>query len=205
MKNLKQMQSLLSKMEDIKEAFERLVKKEETGVESLQDSYDNKSEKWQESEKGDEMYQKIEKWNDEISAINDAIKGISPTTVGIGSYAAGVKGSPAYDMKSTLDTIGADAAFSELQKMRDNSPTGGALGSVAVEELKLLKAAKANIDQGQSGAQLKANLQKYQTVRRNALKRVADAFEKDNGYRPDFEMPSDKPKSKAIPASDYFK
>jgi hypothetical protein len=44
--------------------------------------------------------------------------------------------------------------------MREASPTGGALGAIAVQELTALQSTIANIDPNQSEAQLKANLKK---------------------------------------------
>ncbi len=44
--------------------------------------------------------------------------------------------------------------------MRQASPTGGALGQVAVQELNFLQAAISNLDVGQSPQQLRDNLSK---------------------------------------------
>ena len=47
-------------------------------------------------------------------------------------------GTKANQFGKSLDTIKANVGFGELQKMRDNSPTGGALGQVSQMELDLL-------------------------------------------------------------------
>lgn len=65
---------------------------------------------------------------------------------------------PAHDIAANLKTIDANTAFSELQKMRENSPTGGALGNVTEKELSLLKASVANLDPNQSHPQFLGNL-----------------------------------------------
>ena len=44
--------------------------------------------------------------------------------------------------------------------MRDQSPTGGALGQVAVQEINALQATVSSLDQQQSPSQLKASLDK---------------------------------------------
>lgn len=119
-------------------------------------------------------------------SINKTIAMINNQTAGVGAYTAKIKGTPAFNLNTALNTIKADAAFSELQKMRDMSPTGGALGAISEKELALLESAAAALDQGQSPDQLKQNLRKYQTIRQGALMRVADAFEAEYGYRPDF-------------------
>jgi hypothetical protein len=50
-----------------------------------------------------------------------------------------LEGSPARDVEALLKPVFANEAFNRLSEMRANSPTGGALGSVAVQELDLLK------------------------------------------------------------------
>lgn len=56
-----------------------------------------------------------------------------------GAVASQVPGTPAFDMRLRVDTIKANIAFDALQRMRAASPTGGALGQVAVEELRQLQ------------------------------------------------------------------
>jgi hypothetical protein len=48
--------------------------------------------------------------------------------------------------------------------MRAASPTGGALGAVTVEELKMLQAAGGSVEQSQSATQLKDNLRRYKNT-----------------------------------------
>lgn len=67
-----------------------------------------------------------------------------------GARLRGWEGSAAYDLGQKLKTIDANLAFNELQKMRDNSPTGGALGQVTERELDLLRSTVANLDPNQS-------------------------------------------------------
>jgi hypothetical protein len=71
-----------------------------------------------------------------------------------------VPGSDAYDVAKNIETIKANLGFKELSDMRQASPTGGALGQVAVQELNFLQATVANLDVGQSPAQLRTNLDK---------------------------------------------
>lgn len=82
-------------------------------------------------------------------------------TTGIsGATAAKVPGTSASDMRATLETLKANLGFAELQAMREASPTGGALGSVAVQELQALQSTVANLSPEQSEAQLRQNLGK---------------------------------------------
>lgn len=78
-------------------------------------------------------------------------------TVGFGSMMK-PPGSPAANMAADLDMLGANAAFDRLQRMRDQSPTGGALGQVSERELDLLRASVAAIAQSQSPEQFRENV-----------------------------------------------
>lgn len=119
------------------------------------------------------------------NVINDAIGMVDNFSAGVGSVLSDIPATSAKDLSAKLETIGADSAFGALQEMRDNSKTGGALGSIAVAELDLLKASQSALDQDQSPAELRKNLRNYQQVRLNALRRVADAYEQDYGERPE--------------------
>jgi hypothetical protein len=55
-------------------------------------------------------------------------------------------GSPASSVNALLSPIKANTAFNRLQKMRTESPTGGALGAVSDKELNLLVSSEASID-----------------------------------------------------------
>lgn len=93
-------------------------------------------------------------------SVDDLLPRVNNTTVGAGSYLANVRGTPAFDFKSDLDTLKASIAFSELTAMREASKTGGALGQIAVRELELLQSALGALDQGQSPANFTKNLNK---------------------------------------------
>jgi hypothetical protein len=81
-------------------------------------------------------------------ALRDVVPLINSSTVGLGGFiGAFVPGTPAYKLASTLkDYIGGNIAFDALQNMRVNSPTGGALGNVAIEELRALKQSAGNLN-----------------------------------------------------------
>lgn len=113
------------------------------------------------------------------------------TTGFIGSALSKVPGTPAYDLGRTLDTLQASAGFETLQQMRDNSPTGGALGSITERELALLQATWSSLQQSQSKEQFESNLGRFQRQLENSWNRVNNAYERDygvpyfqNGQRP---------------------
>ena len=71
-----------------------------------------------------------------------------------------------------------EALRAEIQAMRDASPTGGALGQVAVRELELLQSTIASLDQSQDDDVLKQNLLAVKTHVQNWKKAIdASALE----------------------------
>lgn len=95
-----------------------------------------------------------------LGTIADAKALVGNTTAGVGGLAAGVPATSARNLQSKLETIKANLGFDRLQQMRDESPTGGALGGVAVQELIALQSTVASLDQLQSPAELTAALDK---------------------------------------------
>jgi len=103
--------------------------------------------------------QDTEKANVVIQAIDEVMPKIGNLTAGLGGVLTGfVPGTEAYDVGSTIDTIKANIGFDQLSAMRAASPTGGALGQVAVQELNFLQATLGNLKQGQSPEKLQDNL-----------------------------------------------
>lgn len=99
-----------------------------------------------------------------IATIDGVLPKIGKATAGLGGQWLGaVPGTEAYDVGRQIETIKANLGFQELQAMRESSPTGGALGAIAVQELIALQATVASLDQGQSPKQLEANLKKIRT------------------------------------------
>lgn len=86
------------------------------------------------------------------------------TTGFTGSVVSAIPGTPAYDLKQTLEPIKANISFNELNKMRQNSPTGGALGNVTVRELELLQSVYGSIEQSQSKDQFQRNMKRLETI-----------------------------------------
>ncbi len=76
----------------------------------------------------------------------------------IGNSLSFIAGTPAHDTKMAIETVVSSIGFDRLQKMRDDSPTGGALGQVSERELAQLNASLGNLRQSQSREQFKANL-----------------------------------------------
>lgn len=88
------------------------------------------------------------------------------------------------DLKAKLDTIAGNIAFTTLNKMRQNSPTGGAVGQVSDRDMALLASVKGALTQAQSPKQLK-----------ETLKRLDELYTKVEGYDADITAPWKNPGS----------
>jgi hypothetical protein len=103
-----------------------------------------------------------------VQDIDRAIKTMDtaslPTTGATGALLSNVGGTAARDVKGLVDTVKANAGFAELQKMRNNSPTGGALGQVSEREIAYLQATIGNLEQSQSAGQLKDNMRRVKNT-----------------------------------------
>lgn len=89
----------------------------------------------------------------------DILKSESFVTGFSGQLLSNIGGTDARNLDAQLKTIRSALAFDSLQKMRENSPTGGALGQVSNIELSLLESAVAALDQAQTAEQLKEQLE----------------------------------------------
>ena len=101
-----------------------------------------------------------------------------PTTGIFGQALRNVGGTAALDIKKLIDPIQASIGFDRLQRMRDASPTGGALGQVSERELDLLMSTLSNLDQSQSEDQFLQALSQVE-------KRYTDIIKKFNAYPED--------------------
>lgn len=120
------------------------------------------------------LQQTVDGIDNVMSVAEEALANIDFSTVGaVGALSRAVPGTDAYNLNRALQTIKANLGFDRLQQMRDTSPTGGALGQVAVQELEALQASIRSLDQAQSPAQLRRNLEAvmehYQNWRDTAM------------------------------------
>lgn len=96
-----------------------------------------------------------------LTTVDEAIELVSPWTTGVAGAALGnIPGTPAQTLQKAVVTIKANIGFDRLQRMREESPTGGALGQVAVKELEALQATIANLDPTQAPDVLEKNLRR---------------------------------------------
>lgn len=139
-----------------------------------------------------------------ISAVDGVLDNIGAGEAGfIGANMANVPGTKAYNVARQIETIKANLGFQELQDMRSMSPTGGALGAIAVQELIALQSTVANLDIGQSPAQLRANLQKVKAHYQRWLNAVeGKAPGGDDGGIPTVRTPDE---ARALPPGTRFR
>ena len=119
-------------------------------------------------------------------AIDKAMALVGPLTTGIGGAVTGqIPGTQAMDLKKQIDTIKANLGFAELSAMRQASPTGGALGQVAVQELTMLQSTVASLDTIQSEKALREALLKAKQHMSNWEAAVNKAAAADSKAAPD--------------------
>lgn len=87
-----------------------------------------------------------------------------------------IPGSAAADAQAKLNTLKSQVAFGVLQDMRNNSKTGGALGSVSDAEGKRLEANLAALENAQSVEQMKDSLKKIIDYTSGAKERLQGAY-----------------------------
>ena len=84
-----------------------------------------------------------------------------PTT-GLFSAMQNIPGSAAHDIARRVDTLKALVGFQQLNQMRSQSPTGGALGNVTERELGFLQSVIGSLEMSQSEDQFRENLQRVE-------------------------------------------
>jgi hypothetical protein len=104
-----------------------------------------------------------------LGNVSEAMNLVNPQTTGWSGALKELPGTKARALANKISTIKANLGFDGLQTMRDMSPTGGALGQVAVKELEFLQAAVANLDQLTTAEDLQEQLKKVETHYNNWL------------------------------------
>lgn len=117
---------------------------------------------------------------------------------GLMAYIPSVHGGGAKNVENAIEALKAQIGFQELQDMRANSPTGGALGQVTERELTFLQNSLLSLERSQSPEQYRANLLdiiEYANGMKARLKRAFDqTYPSQNGSAAN---PQDTPPQKA--------
>lgn len=120
--------------------------------------------------------------NDEIDRAIGEVSGSPTLTTGlVGGLSKAVPGTPAYALAKKLETIKANIGFDKLQQMRENSPTGGALGQVSDFENRQLQSVFGNLEQAQSAEDIVYNLRRLKDLLAESRRTRQEAFERDFG------------------------
>lgn len=108
---------------------------------------------------------------------------------------------PGGELASALDTIKASVAFDTLQRMRDASPTGGALGNVTDQEIRFLQSAMGSLEQIRNDPErLRRTLREIKTRLEGFRKMRQDAFQQDYG---DLLAPTPRPTPPPPPGTGF--
>ena len=123
--------------------------------------------------------------SEDINRVKEIVLNNPRLTTGfLGPVMTRFAGSDASDVSSLLTTLEANIAFNALQEMRNNSPTGGALGAVSERELLLLSATMGSLKQSQSSGQFIENLERLDRQMNEIINGPAAASPAANGDIP---------------------
>lgn len=126
--------------------------------------------------RGDQLDSSARQLDNAISVIDQALPNVNDGSAGLwGQVTRGVGGTAAYDLNQQLEPVRAILSFENLQEMRRNSTTGGALGSIAVRELELLGSTVRSLDTAQGPAQLRAALRDVRVQLQRTRQAIAAA------------------------------
>jgi len=111
----------------------------------------------------------------DISEMKRKIEANPTLTTGmIGSLLLRMGFTTAVDVNELGETIRSNIGFDRLQRMREESPTGGALGQVAVQELNALQASLGSLKTSQSDDQLIRNLERLEKQYQQSMRRILE-------------------------------
>jgi hypothetical protein len=110
----------------------------------------------------------------------------------LGGYAteklANNPGNPTYDANQLLKNLQNRSFVSEIQKMRNASPTGGAVGSVSEKEMEGLSNIGAALKLGMSEKELTKQLRMYVNNADRALKTIPNEYSRTYRYQGEFDQ-----------------
>jgi hypothetical protein len=114
-----------------------------------------------------------------MTVAGQALSKINGWTAGYGAGLANLPATEARELQGYITTLKANIGFQALQEMRAASPTGGALGQVAVQELNYLQSIEGSLDQYQDPQVLRTNVENIQA----SLRRWKSAVIQDQNIR----------------------
>lgn len=115
----------------------------------------------------------LEEAENRVSAFNTGI---------IGQALRGYGGTPAFDLNELLKPVRTNIFTAELDQMRANSPTGGAVGNVTDVEGNKFESALGSLDIAQSKGQLLDQIENVRNARREVLNNMKKTVEEYRRY-----------------------
>lgn len=112
------------------------------------------------------------------------IEALSGTTA---PYLAKIPGTDAFTANELLKNLLGRSFVNEIQQMRQASPTGGAVGNVAVAEMDSLSKIQAALTVGMDKDELKRQLQQYVNSTKRAIKTIPNEYARTYGYSGEFD------------------
>lgn len=100
---------------------------------------------------------------------------------------AKVPGTTAYTANELLKNLLGRSFVNELQQMRQASPTGGAVGNVAVAEMESLSKIQSALTVGMKEGELRKQLQQYINSSKRAIKTIPNEYARTYGYHGEFD------------------
>lgn len=115
----------------------------------------------------------LEEAENRLSAFNTGV---------VGQALRGVGGTPAFDLNELLKPVRTNIFTAELDQMRANSPTGGAVGNVTDVEGNKFESALGSLDIAQSKGQLLDQIENVRNARREVLNNMKKTVEEYRRY-----------------------
>ena len=150
------------------------------------------------AERGDKEKMKLVSSAGKANLIGDMIDDSISILQDPDNYATGVTGAiirdwsgplgastEAKNLEAKITAIKANIGFDKLQRMREESPTGGALGQVAVQELVALQATYGSLDLMQDPKEVVKTLNNVKEVYNKNMQILADTMNTPEGYSSD--------------------
>lgn len=100
---------------------------------------------------------------------------------------ARIPGTDAYTANELLKNLLGRSFVTEIQQMRMASPTGGAVGNVAVAEMESLSKIQSALSIGMSEKEFRDQLKQYINVTKRAIKTIPNEYARTYGYNGEFD------------------
>ena len=102
--------------------------------------------------------------SEHAQGIRDSMESAVLPVTGIFSVTKDIPGTAGHDISKRVDSLQAISGFAQLNEMRQQSPTGGALGQVSERELKFLQSVIGSLELSQSKGQFLENLARVEST-----------------------------------------